>query len=244
VIVRYVAASAIANVGSTAISGTSATLNASLNAAGTNYAVYVYYGVSDGGTNAGLWASSAYVGSWTNVTTNISYVATGLIAGQTNYYTFAVSNATAGLVMAAPSWMFVTPAAAGPSVTASHAVPHAWLAARNALWSNDYEAAVTNDVDGDGFSTWQEYWSGTDPQDSNSCLKIDSIEFSGTNLLVTWRHAQVDAEIPPITIQARTNLVTGSWVGIGTHVPTNGVNIWSAGSSVQGFYRLAVTNAP
>jgi hypothetical protein len=129
-------------------------------------------------------------------------------------------------------------------VTVNHSVPHVWLAARNALWSNDYEAAATNDVDGDGFATWQEYWSGTDPQDSNSFLRIDSIGFSGTNLLVSWRHSQVDAGIPPITIQARSNLVSGSWVGIGSHVPTNGINIWSAGSSVQGFYRLAVTNAP
>jgi hypothetical protein len=68
-------------------------------------------------------------------------------------------------------------------------------------------------------------------------------EVKGSTLF-SWRHAQVDAGIPPITIQARTNLVTGAWVGIGSHTPTNGINIWSAGSSVQGFYRLAVTNAP
>jgi Bacterial Ig domain/Calx-beta domain len=131
-----------------------------------------------------------------------------------------------------------------PPVTVSHAVPHTWLSAINPTWSTNYEAAALADPDHDGFSTWQEYWSGTDPQDSNSCLRIDSIMFSGTNLLVSWRHAQVDAGIPPITIQARSNLVSGLWVGIGSHAPTNGVNIWSAGSSVQGFYRLAVTNAP
>jgi hypothetical protein len=68
-------------------------------------------------------------------------------------------------------------------------------------------------------------------------------EVKGSTLF-TWRRTQVDAEIPLIIIQARSNLVSGSWVSVGTHAPANGVNTWSAGSSVQGFYRLAVTNAP
>jgi hypothetical protein len=188
-----------------------------------------------------LWTSSAYVGSWTNVSTNVSYTAS-LQSGTTYYYTFMASNAT-GRAWASPSWTFLTLGAA-PSVTANHAVPHAWLDLTVPGAASDYEAAVTNDVDHDGFATWQEYWSGTDPQDSNSFLRIDSIGFSGTNLIFSWRHAFVDTGIPPVTIQARSNLVTGLWVGIGSHVPTNGVNIWSAGSSVQGFYRLAVTNTP
>jgi hypothetical protein len=130
------------------------------------------------------------------------------------------------------------------AITASHSVPHAWLSACNAGWSTNYEAAALADPDNDGFTTWQEYWAGTDPTNSSSFLKIDSIEFSGSNLIVKWRHAQVDAGIPPITIQARSNLTSGSWITVRTHAPTNGVNIWSVGSSVQGFYRLAVTNAP
>jgi M6 family metalloprotease-like protein len=231
----------IANLAPTAIDETAATFNAVLGASGTNYAVYAYYGANDGGTNSGSWTLSAYVGSWTNVSTNVSYTAS-LQSGTTYYYAFVASNAS-GRVWASPSWTFTTLGAA-PLVTTNHSVPHAWLSAINTNWSANYEAAVTNDVDGDGYATWQEYWSGTDPQDSNSFLRIDSIGFIGTNLLVSWRHAVVDAGIPPITIQSSTNLVSGSWVGIGSHAPTNGVNTWSAGSSVQGFYRLAVTNAP
>jgi hypothetical protein len=233
---------AIVNLAPSAVQSAGATLNASLGASGTNYAVYAYYGANDGGTNSGSWTRSAYVGSWTNVSTNVSYAVSNLIAGTQYSCTFVASNAT-GRVWASPSWTFTTLGAA-PSVTTNHSVPHAWLSAINTNWSANYEAAVTNDVDGDGFATWQEYWSGTDPQDSNSFLRIDSIGVIGTNLLVSWRHANVDAGIPPITIQSRSNLVSGSWVGIGSHAPTNGVNIWSAGSSVQGFYRLAVTNAP
>jgi hypothetical protein len=232
---------AIANLEPTAIQANGATLNASLGASGTNYSVYVYYGTSNGGTNASSWTSSAYVGSWTNVSTSVSYTA-GLNAGTTYYYTFMASNA-AGRVWASPSWTFTTPGSL-PQFTVNHVVPHVWLSAINPSWSTNYEAAALADPDGDGFTTWQEYWAGTDPTNSNSFLRIDSIEFSGSNLLVSWRHAQVDVTIPPITIQARSNLVSGSWVGIGSHAPTNGVNVWSAGSSVQGFYRLAVTNAP
>jgi autotransporter-associated beta strand protein len=232
----------IANQAPIGIANDGALLNAALNASGTNYTVTVYYGTTDGGANVGAWAASATVGSWTNVSTNVSYVASGLTSGTTYHYTFMASNA-GRQVWASPSWTFRT-TGTPPPVTVNHAVPHAWLSAMNPSWNTNYEAAALSDSDGDGYSTWQEYWSGTDPQDSNSYLRIDSIGFSGTNLIFSWRHAQVDAVIPPITIQARSNLVTGSWVGIGSHMPTNGVNSWSAGSSVQGFYRLAVTNAP
>jgi Bacterial Ig domain len=235
---------AVANLAPTLISSTSATLNADLDATDTSCDVYVYYGTSNGNSNAGGWSASAYVGSWTNVSDGISHPLNSLLANTTYSYTFMVSN-TAGMVWATPSWTFTTRGTiAPPATTTNHAVPHAWLSTINPSWSTNLEAAVLADPDNDGFATWQEYWSGTDPQDSNSCLKIDSILFNGTNLFVSWRHARVDAGIPPITIQARTNLVSGSWVPVGAHAPVNGVNTWSAGSSVQGYYRLAVTNAP
>jgi hypothetical protein len=224
------------------VTDTAATFKAALDTTGTNYAVRVYYGSSNGGTNASAWATNVLVGSWSDVITNISYTAGSLTQGQTYFYTFCASNAS-GRVWARPSWTFRTQGIA-PSMTVNHAVPHAWLSSLNANWSTNYEAAALSDPDGDGFMTWQEYWSGTDPQDANSCLKIDAIEMSGNNLILKWRHASVDVGIPPIVIQARSNLVSGSWVGIGTHAPSNGVNTWSAGSSIQGFYRLAVTNAP
>jgi hypothetical protein len=232
----------IANAAPTDITNTTAVLNASLNAAGTSYDVYLHYGLSDGGTNAGSWNTRVYVGSWTNNSTNISYAVNGLVSGTMYHYAFMASNVTKN-AWASPSWTFRTLGVA-PAVTVNHAVPHAWLSSINPSWSTNYEAAVMSDPDGDGFTTWQEYWSGTDPLDNSSCLKIDSIEMNGADLVIKWRHTRVDAGIPPITIQARSNLVSGSWVGIGTRTPINGINTWSAGSSVQGFYRLAVTNAP
>jgi len=130
------------------------------------------------------------------------------------------------------------------AVTTNYSVPHVWLDAVSTNAITDYEEAALADPDDDGFTTWQEYWSGTDPLNVDSFLKLDSIEFSGTNVVLKWSHALVDGGLPPITIQARSNLVSGMWGAIGTQAPTNGVNTWSAGSSVQGFYRLSVTNSP
>jgi hypothetical protein len=129
--------------------------------------------------------------------------------------------------------------------TALGSVPHTWLSSINPNWSTNYEAAVTNDVDGDGFATWQEYWSGTDPQNSNSFLRIDSVALEGGNALLKWQHALVGAGVQPLTIQTTTNLQSGPWVTAGQKAPVNGTNTWSgAALPLQLFYRLSVTNAP
>jgi hypothetical protein len=187
-----------------------------------------------------LSGKSTVDSTYENVDHNAIYTANASVAGKE---LFAVIETTSpGFARMDNFELIVTPSI--QSVTLNHAVPHAWLSAINTNWSANYEAVVTNDVDGDGFATWQEYWSGTNPQDSNSFLRIDSIEMSGSNLIVKWRHSAVDAGIPPITIQARTNLVSGSWVGIGTHAPTNGVNTWSTSGAGQQFYRLSVPVVP
>jgi hypothetical protein len=124
--------------------------------------------------------------------------------------------------------------------TAIGAVPYVWLA----TWTNNFEVTVTNDWDSDGFTTVQEYWSGTDPMNSNSFFTIDSIINNGTNLVLKWRHAQVDPVIPPICIQAKSNLLNGEWNFAGQVTPVNGTNIWSTTNLVNGFYRLCVTNTP
>jgi hypothetical protein len=132
------------------------------------------------------------------------------------------------------------------AVTTNHSVPHAWLDTVSTNVITDYEAVALADPDGDGFTTWQEYWSGTDPVNSNSFLRIDSVTLEGANAVLKWQHARVDAGLPPITILSLSNLVSGAWGDVGSKTPTNGLNTWSwsIGSSAQGFYRLSVTNAP
>lgn len=98
----------IANLAPTGITTNSATLNASLSAPVTNYAVTVYWGATNGGTNTGAWTNSASVGSWTNVAlTNIAYQVSGLSSGTKYFYAFRATNATTN-AWATPSWQFMT----------------------------------------------------------------------------------------------------------------------------------------
>jgi hypothetical protein len=129
-------------------------------------------------------------------------------------------------------------------VTNDKMIPTEWLELAVPGSTNDYEAAVMQDQDGDGFATWQEYWAGTDPQDSNSYLRIDSVTFEGGNIVIKWESAAVWAGVPPLGIQARTSLTSGSWSNVGQKSLANGVNAWSNSAAQQLYYRLAVTNAP
>jgi hypothetical protein len=132
----------------------------------------------------------------------------------------------------------------GDTVTVNHAVPYTWLITQNPAWTNDYEAAALDDHDNDGFTTWQEYWSGTDPQNSNSYLRIESVTFEGGNIVIKWESSAVGAGVPPLGIQARGDLLSGSWSNVGQKSLANGVNAWSNSAAQQLYYRLAVTNAP
>jgi len=230
----------IANLAPTGMASSDATFNASISASDTNYTVDIYWGTSDGFTNTGAWAYSATAGSWTNVSTNISYDATGLQPGTSYYYTFRASNA-GGHAWASPSWCFT--ALSGTTHTVAHAVPYAWLAAQDSGWADDYEAAAALDHDGDGVPTCLEYWCGTDPQDADSQLCIDAITRVGGELVLQWRHAAVDPNIPPIAIEACDNLGIGAWSRVGLNAPTNGTNSWSQTAAPQRYYRLAAPNA-
>ena len=88
----------IANSPATTITTTMTALNATLNCATTNAAVYAYWNTINGGTNAALWTNSAYLGSWAKVaSTNLSYTATGLAPNTTYYFTFRGTNAGGNL---------------------------------------------------------------------------------------------------------------------------------------------------
>jgi len=65
-----------------------------------------------------------------------------------------------------------------------------------------------------------------------------------TNIHLAWVHSKVDATLPPITIQACSNLVTGSWSSVWQKQPVEGTNTFDIPISAGAFYRLCVTNAP
>ena len=69
---------------------------------------------------------------------------------------------------------------------ASHDTPEWWLAEHG--WTNDFDAAALADHEPDGVPTWQEYVADTDPRDSNSYLRITSIQAEGSNApVIQWR---------------------------------------------------------
>lgn len=84
---------ALSNSTATGITTAAALLNATLSCSGAPCQVSVYWSTSDGGTNAALWAHSAPVGSWANVSaTNISCLATGLLPSTIYLFAFRATN--------------------------------------------------------------------------------------------------------------------------------------------------------
>ncbi|OVE76473.1 hypothetical protein BVX97_00860, partial [bacterium E08(2017)] len=239
-----IATPTIKNLAPTGLTGVQADLNARLDAVGGDCTAYIHWGPGDGGTLPAGWLNTAEVGTWTNVETDISYQISGLEPGQAYFYTFTADRG-AGRIWASPSYRFVTEGvAASRTNTLSHIIPHSWIDTQSASWASDYETAVSQDQDGDGFTTWQEYWSGTDPNNSKSRLKIDAIYMQGDSVRVEWQHDSPDATIPPIAIFTTTNLNGGAWEYAGERPPANGTNTWLSNPSQQLFYRLVVTNTP
>ncbi len=103
---------AVNNLPATNVTATSGWMNAQV-AVGNSCDVWAYWGDTDRTTNAGLWANSALMGTYSNGTFNLTRQATGLSGGATNWYTFLASNAVT-MVWAQPSLNFVT--ATAPAV--------------------------------------------------------------------------------------------------------------------------------
>ncbi|MGD9780795.1 MAG: TIGR03790 family protein [Kiritimatiellia bacterium] len=113
-------------------------------------------------------------------------------------------------------------------------VPHWWLAAHG--WTNDFDAAATNDAEPDGFFTWQEYVADTDPTNSASYPKMTFIETWQTNSpILTW---------PASTgrfyeIHWCDDIVVGQW----TFLPLGlGSNVWTDTNpppATNRYYRIA-----
>jgi len=206
----------------------------------TNYwNAFSVAGVSGGtGTTDGV---TGWYPSGTNMTVTampLGYSVFGYWSGQTNNTAIATNEISFDVDGARG----IT-AVFGPRLTITNAVPYNWLV--DAGITSNFEQVVGNDPDGDGFTTGQEYWSGTNPDDPNSYLGIDSVSFIGTNVWLTWRHWHVDSNsIPPVSIQTRVNLTTGNWQTIDSSTPVEGTNTWNRGIPSQRFFRLIVPDIP
>jgi len=88
---------------------------------------------------------------------------------------------------------------------ATNGVPKAWLADHG--WTNDFDAAATNDADGDRVATWEEYYAGTDPTNGASflqCSEISHANFPNIGKIIRWnsvsgREYAIDGSTNPLT---------------------------------------------
>jgi O-glycosyl hydrolase len=190
----------IANTEPTNIAAKSASLNAALDANAKNYGiydVYVHYGTSDGVTNAGVWGKSEYVGSWTNMSANVSFVASNLQPSTNYYYTFQASNDT-GTVWASPSWQFTTLDWTGETpvvsnwptaspITYGQAVSNATLTGGSASVTGDFSYDLPGFVPNAGTYAAAVTFTPDDITNYNTVAGVVTVAvFRATPTVVTW----------------------------------------------------------
>ena len=99
--------------------------------------------------------------------------------------------------------------------TLGDAIPDSW---RLKYFGTAYNlmSAANVDADGDGVSNWAEYIAGTNPNDPNSRLHLQS--GSASDLVVRW------PTVPNrnYVIEGSTSLIGSSWVPVSTTIPGTG----------------------
>jgi len=135
------------NLPATNVTASSGWINGQL-AVGNSCDVYAYWGSTDQGTNSGLWANSALMGTYSNGTFNLTRQVTGLAGGTTTWYTFLASNDVA-MVWAKPSLNFVS--ATAPAINNADG---ASVSTGQAILQGDLTAGGTADI--------YVYWGPTD----------------------------------------------------------------------------------
>ena len=99
----YPATGSLANKATTAITTTSATLNATLMCNGNNYDVVAFWGPVNGGMNPSIWANTARISAPSKAASiDLERKLTNLTPGSTYYSTFRATNATQTIWAAAP----------------------------------------------------------------------------------------------------------------------------------------------
>jgi predicted alpha-1,2-mannosidase len=103
---------ALTNLPATGIEPFAATVNGQvLSSGGQTPNITVYYGTTDGGTNAGAWAHSIFLGPQNG---SFAYTISGLATNTTVYFSASASNVS-GLSWAVPSGSFTTLPVAPPT---------------------------------------------------------------------------------------------------------------------------------
>jgi hypothetical protein len=132
----------IQNGAQTEITTTSATFNAVLEAPGSVFDVYLYWGVSDGGAAEGAWGNTNFVGSYTDETSiNLEFAVATLSQSTEYHYTFGAQN-DATNIWASPSVTFTTVGQPGIN-NGTGAMPAVGYATLNGNLTNGSLAYIT-----------------------------------------------------------------------------------------------------
>ncbi len=132
---------------------------------------------------------------------------------------------------------------------ATNGTPLYWMNGKG-LGTNGIEWLTWDDValddqDKDGMFTWQEYVARTDPNNSNSVLRILAQTFSNGAPSLIWR-TSTEVGAPSYMIQMSTNLISGAWSNVAVNISASGtgtnVQQVTAPASGQGMYKVTITN--
>jgi hypothetical protein len=131
------------------------------------------------------------------------------------------------------------------AVTGVNAVPHAWLTAQDPSWTSGFDALQATDHDGDGVTTGDEYWAGTDPKNKDSVLAL-AISLENGVLTLEWNQHNPAAELPDLRLESCTDLRSTPWDSVEEMPRTHGVMIWQrpVGADAHGFYRIVAPEKP
>jgi hypothetical protein len=144
----YPATGSLANQAASAITTTSATLNATLLSNSNTYNVVAYWGPNNGGINPANWANSVSLGSGLNAASiNLSHTLTNLVPGTTYYFNCRATNGTQTIWAAAPQSFTTTSTSKdfltyGANVSGSNATID--TVARTVLWTVPFGTSLTS----------------------------------------------------------------------------------------------------
>ncbi len=121
-------------------------------------------------------------------------------------------------------------------------IPDAWRAkyfGGNGTTTNRQSAALA-DPDGDGMNNYQEFIAGTNPTNSDSVLKLDSVAKSGADIVVSF--ASVQGIV--YRLQSSSGLNAGAWPALLDQIQGTGTNILVTDPGVaqwpRNYYRVLV----
>ncbi|MEI6606825.1 MAG: cadherin-like domain-containing protein, partial [Verrucomicrobiota bacterium] len=144
----YPATGSLANQAASAITTTTAAINATLLSNSNTYNVVAYWGPDNGGINPANWANSVSLGSGLNAASiNLSQTLTNLVPGTTYYFNCCATNGTQ-TIWAAASQSFATTSTSkdfltfGANVSGSYATID--TVARTVAWTVPFGTPLTS----------------------------------------------------------------------------------------------------